>query len=377
MQNKNDAAARLGTRPVGELLLKFSVPAISGMLLNALYNAVDRVFVSRGVDELALTGLSIVLPLMTISMAFAMLFGIGSANLISMRLGQNRREDAEEALNHGFWLLVISSIVLALVEYPFIDKLCVLLGAKPGSEALNYARSYYRIILYGQPFMMVGFGLSHCTRAQGFPLISMIGMFIGAGLNTILDPIFIFVFGWGVEGAAFATIISQAASAIWMLYFNLTKRAVIHLRPLKVKPELRMILAVMSFGCSQFILQFAMSGVQFLLNTSMRWYGESSLGVANGGDIALAGMNIIMTFNMIFLMPVFGINQGSQPVLGFNYGAKKFARVRSAYLRAVCAAVVICTASFIWAEFFPESIVRIFAPNGSETLLKLPLSPLR
>jgi putative MATE family efflux protein len=339
------------------------------MLLNGLYNAVDRIFVSRGVGELALTGLSIVLPLMTVSMAFAMLFGVGCANMISMRLGQQRRNDAENALQHGFWLLLISSIVLALIEFPLIDWLLVLLGAQPGSDAMDYARSYYRIILAGQPFMMVGFGLSHSTRAQGFPVVSMVGMFIGAGLNMILDPIFIYGLRWGVEGAAIATIISQAASAFWMLTFCLGKRAVIRLRPFAIKADWRVAFAVMNFGCSQFLLQFAMSSVQFLINSSMQWYGAAALGVMDGGDIALASMNIIGTFNMIFLMPIFGINQGAQPVLGFNYGARKFARVRKAYLGAVSAATLICIAGFIWAEFFPESIVMIFAPRGSETLL--------
>jgi putative MATE family efflux protein len=366
---KNDAAARLGYRPVGELLLKFSIPAISGMLVNALYNAVDRVFVGRGVDELALGGLSLVMPLVTISMAFAMLFGIGAANMISMRLGQQKPEDAENALGQCFWLLLAASVLISLVELACLDPLLRLMGVAPGSRALDYARDYYRIILLGNPFFCVGFGLSHCTRAQGFPVISMIGMMLGAGLNTLLDPLFIFVFGWGVQGAALATIISQAVSAAWILGFGLTKRAVIHLRPLSVRFSWRIIRTLMGFGSSQFLLQFAMSGVQLLLNMSMGWYGEAALGIENGGDVALSAMNIIGTFIMLFLMPVFGINQGAQPVLGFNYGAKKFGRVRRAYLYAIGGATLICTAGFIWAEFFPESVVRIFAPEGSAALL--------
>jgi Na+-driven multidrug efflux pump len=262
-----DAAERLGVEPVGKLLLKFSIPAVAGMLLNALYNVVDRVFVGQGVDELALGG------------------------------------------------------------------------------------------------------LSHCTRAQGFPMISMIGMIIGAGLNMILDPIFIFALHWGVEGAAFATIISQFASALWMLYFNTGKRGVIRLKLASLRPSLKIILEIMSFGAAQFLLQFAMSSVQLLLNTSMGWYGVASLGVANGGDIAISGMNIVGTVSMLILMPVFGLNQGSQPVLGFNYGAKKFARVRKAYLLSVLAGTSICTFGFLMAEIFPRFIVSIFVSNGSAALV--------
>ena len=368
MTKMTDAAECLGIKPVGELLLKFSIPAISGMLVNALYTAVDRVFVGRGVDEVALGGLSLVMPLVTVSMAFAMLFGIGAANMISMRLGQKKHDEAENALGHCFWLLLCASIVIAVTEYILLDELLLMLGAETGSRAVDYARDYYRIILYGQPFFLVSFGLSHCARAQGFPIISMIGMFIGGGLNTLLDPIFIFIFGWGVEGAAFATILSQLASSIWMMYFSLGKTSAIQLRPFKVKFSWRITLMVMSFGSSQALLQAAMSFVQLLLNKSIGWYAATSIGVSGSGDIALAGMNIITTFTMLFLMPVFGINQGSQPILGFNYGAKQFNRVRKTYLYAVSAATVICIAGFIWAEFFPLSIIQIFAPEGSPAL---------
>ena len=197
-----DAADRLGIEPVGRLLLRFSLPAITGMLVNALYNVVDRIFVGRGINEAALGGLSLVMPLMTLSMAFAMLFGIGSANMISMRLGQGRRQEAENTLNHCLVLLLGVGIVMNVVGLIFIDDILSLMGAQEGSLSLDYARSYFKNILFGSVFMMVGFGLSHCTRAQGFPLITMIAMLLGAVLNIILDPLFIFVFHWGVEGVA-------------------------------------------------------------------------------------------------------------------------------------------------------------------------------
>jgi putative MATE family efflux protein len=364
-----DAADRLGTENVGKLLIKFSVPAITGMLVNALYNVVDRIFVGRGVNEVALGGLSLVMPLMTISMAFAMLFGIGAANMISMRLGQGRRQDAENALNHCLVLLVIIGIVIMTVGIIFIDPILSILGAQDGSEALEYARRYFRIILYGSVFAAVGFGFSHCTRAQGFPTITMISMLLGAILNTILDPLFLFVFKWGVEGAAWATIISQLASVIWLLSFNLGKKPVLHIKFRAFKPSLRIIIDIMSFGSAQFLLQFVMSGVQLLYNTSVGWYGADSLGVANGGDIALSGMNMVNSMAMLIMMPIFGINQGAQPILGYNYGAKKFDRVLSAYLRAITAATAICTAGFIIVQSIPLALIKLFAPDGSEALL--------
>jgi Na+-driven multidrug efflux pump len=466
--NVSYAADRLGTEPVGKLLLRFSIPAITGMIVNALYNVVDRLFVGQGVGEIALGGLSLVMPLMTITMAFSMLFGIGAANMISMRLGQQRRGDAESALNHCFWLLLGTGLLLMALGLTFLEPLLLLTGAQEGSGALPYAKGYYRIILYGQVFSMVSFGMSHCTRAQGFPTVTMTSMLIGACMNIALDPLFIFVFGWGVEGAAWATIISQLASAIWILSFSFSKKASVRLRlgPRKLPPQhsdaisaeparqpsdelsqqpsaepsaeparqldvsssepspqlatelaqqplaktspesppvppapsaphapgapaspagrtplrgfalppgiarsLGFVRQIMSFGMAQFLLQIAASGVQIVYNNSMKWYGASALGVDNGGDIALSGLNIVGSMSMMILMPVFGINQGAQPILGYNYGAKKYGRALSAYSRAVTAAILVCTAGFVLTEAAPVAIVRLFTPSGSAALL--------
>ncbi|MDR2073184.1 MAG: MATE family efflux transporter [Spirochaetaceae bacterium] len=370
-----NAANRLGTEPVGRLLLQFSIPAITGMIVNALYNLVDRVWVGRGVNAAALGGLSLVLPLMTISMAFSMLFGIGAANLISMRLGQGRKAEAENALNHCFFLLAGTGLLLMLLELLWLDPILLRMGAEEGSIALGYARSYYRIILYGQVFLMVGFGFSHCTRAQGFPTITMLSMLIGAGLNMILDPVFIFCFNLEVEGAAWATIISQFVAMVWILSFNFNKKAVIRLNFFSslqalrnFSPSPRIVLDIMSFGSSQFLLQFAMSMVQLLFNKSLGWYGADALG-ENGGDIALAGLNINISIAMLILMPIFGINQGAQPILGFNYGAKSYGRVRKTFLLAITGATAICLTGFILAELFPHFLVSLFAPPGGDPVL--------
>jgi len=370
MQPTSNAANRLGTESVSKLLLKFSIPAITGMLVNALYNVVDRIFIGQAVNEIALGGISLVLPLMTIGMAFAMLFGIGAANMISMRLGQGRQQEAENALKHCFFLLIGTGLLMTAGALCFLDPILSLMGAAEGSEALVYAREYFRITLYGCVLFMVSFGLSHCTRAQGFPGVTMIAMILGAVLNVVFDAIFILWFGWGVEGAAWATVAAQSVSTAYILIFILSKKAVVKLNFRFFKPDFSIIMQIMAFGSAQFLLQFLMSAVQLIYNMSMGWYGEAALGVANGGDVALSGMNITGAILMLILMPVFGINQGVQPILGYNYGAKMYKRVLRAYLGAIAAATAICIAGFAMAQIFPVQLVKMFAPNGSEAIME-------
>jgi Na+-driven multidrug efflux pump len=243
------------------------------------------------------------------------------------------------------------------------------LGAQEGSLSLDYGRRYFEIILYGSMFNMVGFGMSHCTRAQGFPLMTMTAMFIGAGMNMILDPLFIFVFHWGVEGAAWATIFSQFCSSSFIVYFVVSKKAVVRLNFKIFKPSLRIVTQIMGFGSANCLMQLAMASVGFVVNWSMSKYGASSLGVENGGDIALSGMNIVQSLAMLILMPTFGINQGAQPVLGYNYGAQKFDRVRRAYNTAVGGASIICILGFIGCQLFSLPLIHIFAPDGSAALI--------
>jgi putative MATE family efflux protein len=367
----------LGREPIGRLLVKFSLPAIAGMLVNALYNIVDRVFVGRGVDEAALGGIALSMPLMNISMAIAMLFGAGAANMISMRLGQGRREDAERALNHCFYLLLGASALFVAVCLIFLEPIFSVMGAQEDSASLGYAIDYFRVILYGQIFSMVGFGLSHCARAQGFPRITMVGMLIGALMNAALDPIFIFGFGWGVRGAAWATAISQLVSMVWILRFTLSRRAVVRLKLKLFKPSAATVSQIAAFGSSGFLMQLAASVVQFVYNKSAGRYGEVSLTTANGGDVALSGMNIINSVTMLVLMPVFGINQGSQPIIGFNYGAGKFDRVKKAYAGAAGAASVICILGFALVMLFAKQIVGLFSPEGSAALLSFTPAAMR
>ncbi|MDR3271353.1 MAG: MATE family efflux transporter [Peptococcaceae bacterium] len=364
-----DAAGRLGVEPVGRLLWRFSLPAIIGMLVNAFYNVIDRIFVGRGVDELALGGVALVMPLMTITMAFAMLFGTGAANLISIRLGEQRREEAANTLTHCFLLMIVIGLVLTVAGLIFLDPLMSLMGAEQGSKSLEYGRDFMRIILLGQVFGLIGFGMSHCTRAQGFPKITMIAMLMSAVVNIFLDILFIFGLHWGVQGAALATILAQLLSGLWILSFNFSKKAVIRINLRDFRPSRQIITQILSFGSAQFLIQLAIAAVMLVYNFCMTRYGAASLGVADGGDIALSGISIVNTIAMIFLMPIFGINQGSQPILGYNYGARKFDRVLKTYRLAVTLATVVACAGFAVAMIWPLGLTRLFAPDGSAALL--------
>ncbi|MCL2557312.1 MAG: MATE family efflux transporter, partial [Treponema sp.] len=233
----------------------------------------------------------------------------------------------------------------------------------------GYARSYFRIILYSSVFGLVSFGLSHCTRAQGFPLITMIALLIGAVLNIAFDALFILAFGWGVEGAGWATVAAQGVSMLWILRFVASSKAGVRLRLRAFRLSPAITAQIMSFGSAQFLYNITLSAVQVLFNASMVRYGAAALGVANGGDIALAGMNIIGGIQLLILMPIFGINQGAQPLLGYNYGAKKFSRVLRAYALAVAAGSAICLAGFAAVMLFPTQLVRMFVSDADPALL--------
>ena len=363
------AADRLGTEPIGRLLLRFSIPAVTGMLVSGTYAVVDRVFIGRAVGEMALGGLSLVMPLMTVSLAFAMLFGIGAANMISMRLGQGRKREAENALAHCFFLLLGTGVLMTVLGIVFLDPILSLLGAPEGSAALGYARGYFRVILFASVFSLLAFGFSHCTRAQGFPVVTMIALLIGAILNIVFDALFILVFDWGVAGAGWATVVAQGVSMVWILKFSMGKKAVVRLNLRAFRPSLAIVAQIASFGSAHFLFQISMSGVQLLYNLSMGWYGAAALGIANGGDIALAGQNIVGVVHMLIFMPIFGINQGAQPLLGYNYGAGKFDRVFRTYMLAVAVATVICTLGFAVIMLFPVRLVGMFVSGADPALM--------
>lgn len=351
-----DRTTELGQESIGKLLLKFSVPAIIGMIVNALYNIVDRIFIGQipgGIGELALSGVTVTFPISTVIMAFGMLVGIGSAALISIRLGQQKKDEADKILGNALMLVIIILVTLAVITFPFLDKLLVAFGAS--ENILPYAKEYIQIIIAGGVIQNIGFGLNAAIRSEGNPKIAMYTMLLGAITNTVLDPIFIFVFNMGVAGAAIATVIAQLASTIWVVYHFTRGKSILKLKKKNFKLDKEIVKGIFAIGMSPFFMQLAASLVGVISNKAL---------LTHGGDFAIGAMGVISSVAMMCLMPVFGINQGSQPIIGYNYGAKNYKRVKKAWMLAVIAAVVVTTTGFLVVELAAPSIIKIFNSNA-------------
>lgn len=350
-----DHAKQLGEESLSRLLLKFSIPAIIGMLVSAMYNIVDRIFVGNGVGSLAISGIALVFPIMTIIMAFGMLVGIGATALISIRLGQSKRAEAEVILSNAFILLIIVSILLTVIGLLSSSWVVRFLGAD--KQVYVYAKQYITIILIGTLPQTMAFGLNNVIRADGRPMVSMGTMLLGAGINAILNPIFIFGLHFGIKGSALATIISQTVSAIWVLSYFFTGKSMLKITKENMILKKDIIIGIFSIGLSPFLMQIAASAITVMLNNNLLKYG---------GDVAVAAMGIINSVTMLILMPIFGINQGVQPILGFNYGAKKFGRVKKALGIAIFAASIITIVGFVCIELFPNLIISAFDSSNKE-----------
>ncbi|MBO8127103.1 MAG: MATE family efflux transporter [Firmicutes bacterium] len=354
-----DRSKQLGEEKISTLLTRFSIPAIVGMIVNAVYNVVDRIFIGNGVGSLAIAGITIGFPIMLVIMAFAMLIGIGATSLISIKLGEQNKEEAELILGNGTSLLVLISLAISLVGLVFITPLLKAFGA---SEAvLPYARDYMVIIMATTAITSVGFGMNNFIRAEGNPKIAMLTMLIGAITNIILDPIFIFVFGWGVKGAAWATVIARTLSAAWVLYYFLSGQSVLKLHLKNLKPRLPIVKMIVTIGAAPFAMQLASSVLNTILNRTLTHYG---------GDIAVAAMGVIMSLMTLLVMPVIGINQGAQPIIGYNYGAQNYDRVKKALKLAIAAATAIVTVGFVITRLYPEELVALFN-SGDQELIAL------
>ncbi|NMM62948.1 MATE family efflux transporter [Clostridium sp. P21] len=339
----------LGTESVGKLLLKFSIPSVIGMMVNMLYNIVDRIFVGRGVGSIALSGVAVTFPIVNVIMGFAMLAGIGAAAVISIKLGQHKKEDAEKVLGNAFTLLVIFSLCITIFGITFLDPILKVLGAS--SETLSYARDFSFIILLGVILQSVSMGLNNIIRAEGNPKIAMLTMLIGAVLNFIANPIFIFVLHLGVKGSALATIVSQSITVIWTLQYFTGGKSLLKLTKKNMKLDKIVVKEIVSIGMSPFAMQMAASLVTITFNKSLAIYG---------GDIAIGAFSLITSVTMLILMPIFGINQGAQPIIGYNYGDKQYDRVKKTVFYASVAATVITTLGFIVVQLFPVQIISIF-----------------
>ena len=358
--------ARLGEEKISKLLMEFSIPAIIGMVVNTLYNIVDRMYIGniKDIGGLALTGVGITMPIMTIIMAFGMLIGIGTSARISLKLGEHKREEAEKHLGNAFTLIIIASVLITIIGLVFMHKILGLFGASADTEI--YAREYMQIIFFGTIFNMLSFGLNHSIRSDGNPKVAMLSMLIGAGTNIILDPIFIFVFGMGVRGAAIATVISQIVSTIWILYYFTKGKSNLKIKREYLSLDKAIVLSIFSIGVSPFSMQIAQSIVQVLANNALKTYG---------GDLAIGAMTIINSVAMIFMMPIFGLNQGSQPIIGYNYGAEKYKRVKQAVKSATIVATIIVSIGWIITQAAPHLLISIF--NRDEQLVGIASTGMR
>jgi putative MATE family efflux protein len=344
-----ERSQRLGSEGIWRLLLAFSLPAVVGMLVQGLYNVVDRVFIGQAVGSLGIAGTTVAFPPMLILLAFSMLVGLGATALISIRLGERRRDEAERVLGNATVLLVGIALVLTTLGLLFLDPLLVACGAT--QAVLPYARDYLRIILVGAVFQTTGFGLNACIRGEGNPKIAMFTMLIGALLNIVLDAVFVLGLGWGVKGAAGATVISQAASATWVLAYFIRGKSLVRLRVRNLGLRWNVCSTVLAVGSPPFVAQMAASVLNSILNNQLTIYG---------GDLALSAMGIIYSMAMLILMPIFGINQGAQPIIGYNYGARQFARVKRTLQLAITAASTITLLGFVGTMCFPSQVIRLF-----------------
>lgn len=347
------------------LLLKYFIPAFVGVFLNALYNIVDRIFIGQGVGAEALSGVSVIFPIMLIMMGFGMLTGIGTGVLVSINLGRKNIEMAEKTVGTGFALMILVSVLVMLVTYILKKPIIHSFGATP--ETFQFANDYLDIILAGTIFMIVGFSMNNVIRSEGNARIAMLSMIISSFTNVVLDYLFIFRFGWGVKGAAFATIISMFVLMVWVLIHFRGKRSVAKLKIKNIKIDKSILKEIVAIGMAPFSMQIASSFVQGLLNKKL---------IAFGGDLAAGAMGIINSVITIFVMAIVAINMASQPIIGFNYGAKSVARVKETLRVSIIAATLIAIGAFIFIESAPGFIVKLFN-NDSETLYKIAVNGIR
>lgn len=350
----------LGYEKESKLLFHFAVPCIISMLVTALYNIVDQIFIGQGVGILGNAATNIAFPFSTASTAVALLLGIGGASNCSLELGEGNGKEAAKSAGNAMILMGIAGMLLAFVIMMFATPMLKFFGAT--KDVLPYAKVYSRIIAVGLPFVIANTGISKLILSDGSPRYSMMSMLVGAVVNTILDPLFIFVFKWGMAGAALATITGQIIS------FGISFRYIFHFKTMKLTKESfrlegRVCKNIASLGMSSCFNQIAMTIVQIVMNNTLSYYGKLSV---YGSEIPLACAGIITKVNMIFMSVMIGISQGTQPIVGFNYGAKKYHRVKKTYLLAVCTATLLACVAFACFQLFPRQIISVFGEGSEE-----------
>lgn len=348
MKNKHQF---MGSEKITKLLIQFSLPAIIGMLVNALYSIVDRIYIGniKDVGHFAIAGVGLTFPVTIFVFAFAVLIGLGGATNISLNLGKKQKDEAEHYLGNAICFGTIVSTIIGILVLIFMEGLVDKLG---GSENTSrYTIEYLRMVAIGFPATIVGYVANAGIRSDGNPKMSMVTLLIGAIINIVLDPIFIFGMDMGVSGAAWATIISQYISAAWTIYYFRSKFSGLKLYMKDLPLKWERIKNIMALGSAPFALQLGSSLVNYTFNHTLKIYG---------GDNSIGAMAIIQAIVIFLAMPIFGINQGLQPILGYNYGAKLYARVREALRKAILGASVICIFNFLVIQFLSKYFIFIF-----------------
>lgn len=354
----------LGTEKISKLLRQYAVPAIIAMTASSLYNMVDSIFIGHGVGKFAIAGLALTFPMMNLGAAFGALVGVGASATISMLLGQKNYEMAQKVLGNVVTLNLIIGLVYTIVFLIFLDPILYFFGAS--ENTIGYARDYMKVILYGNIITHMYLGLNAVMRSAGLPRKAMMATIYTVIINTVLDPLFIYVFDWGIKGAAWATIIAQTSALIWITRIFSDKNLVIHFKRGIFKLKSRIVKDVISIGMSPFFMNTAACLIVILINQGLQ---------RHGGDLAIGAYGIVNRISFVFVMIVMGLNQGMQPIAGYNFGAREFQRVDRVLKLTIFCATAIMTLGFLVAELFPRQLVMIFTTD--EELIQHSISGMR
>lgn len=355
--------ARMGTASIPRLLFEFGLPAVTGVFVNALYNVVDTIFVGRGVGEIGIAATTAAFPAVIVMIAFAVLIGSGGNALMAIRLGEKNHNAAEKILGNSFMLMTLISVVVTTLGLVFIEPILLISGAT--KEVLPYAKGYMSIIFWGMLFQCLAFSMNNFIRTTGKPKLAMITIISGAIINTLLDYIFIMKLGWGIRGAAWATIIAQLVSAILVMQYFLGKKAPIRLRFSGMRLRLGIVKSILFLGLPSFLMQIASTVVNVVLNTGLVAFGVAT---AVGGAGALAAMGVVTKTAQFFVMPVLGFVMAAQPLIGYNYGAHKYDRVKKTFWMGSAIVTTFLVLMWLFTQIWPGAIVTLFGINNPAVL---------
>ena len=364
MTTGQNTPTALGTENVGKLLMQYAIPAIIAMTASSLYNMVDSIFIGHGVGKMAISGLALTFPLMNLAAAFGSLVGVGAATLVSVKLGQKDYDTAQRVLGNVLVLNVIIGLSFTVLTLAFLDPILYFFG---GSEnTIGYARDFMHIILLGNVVTHMYLGLNAVLRASGHPQQAMYATVSTVVINTILAPIFIFGFGWGIKGAATATILAQVLALMWQIKLFCNQKALLHFRRGIFRLKRRIVFDSLSIGMAPFLMNLASCVIVILINQGLKRYG---------GDLAIGAFGIVNRLVFVFAMIVMGLNQGMQPIAGYNFGARLYPRVTQVLKYTIYGATIVTTLGFFMSLFIPEVVASVF--TSDEELIRLSADGLR